>query len=313
MDRFYKKKKKRSKAKDFALYLVVRAFVSIFRLLPLKVCMLLGRPLAYAAYLVDRKRRSIAKENLRNAYGDELSGSQIQEIIRRSYLHLTSVGIDFIKLPRIVNRNNWRNYFEVEGLDFAKKAREKGKGIIFVSAHVGNWEVLGCAMEFLFHQPVHSIAKHMENPFNDRFFTQLREDGGQKIIFTENASRAILRVLKSNQLLGILIDQNVRENNIFVDFFGRQAATTRSAATLALKTGAPVIMLFARRLEGGYRFKVTLSEPVQTEKTGNLEKDIFNLTQRCTSIIEARIRKHPHEWLWVHRRWKGRPPIATSP
>jgi len=184
--------------------------------------------------------------------------------------------------------------------------------MMFVTGHVGNWEVLGCAMEFLFHQPVHSIAKHMENPFNDRLVTQLREDGGQKIIFTENSARAILRVLKSNQLLGILIDQNVRDNNILVDFFGQKAATTRSAATLSLKTGAPVIMLFARRVEGGYKFKVSLSEPVQIEKTGDLEKDIFNLTQRCTSIIESRIREHPHEWLWIHRRWKLKSTAVSS-
>ena len=310
--RFNKKRKKRSKTIDFTLYIVVRVVVELVRVLPLKVCTLLGRFLAHGGYLVDRRRRRIAEENLRNAYGENLSEVQIQEIIRRSYVHLASVGIDFIKLPRIVNSNNWRNHIEVEGLEFAKKAREEGKGIIFVTGHVGNWEVLGCAMEFLFHQPVHSIAKHMENPFNDRLVTQLREDGGQKIIFTENSARAILRVLKSNQLLGILIDQNVRDNNILVDFFGQKAATTRSAATLSLKTGAPVIMLFARRLEGGYKFKVSLSEPVQIEKTGDLEKDIFNLTQRCTSIIESRIREHPHEWLWIHRRWKLKSTAVSS-
>jgi KDO2-lipid IV(A) lauroyltransferase len=274
--------------------------------------MLVGRFFAYGGYLFDRKRRTIAKGNLRNAYGDDLSDRQIRETIRRCYLHLASVGIDFIKLPRIVNSNNWQNYFEVEGLEFVKKAMEEGKGLILVTGHVGNWEVLGCAMKFLIHNPVHSIAKHMENPYVDRFFTRLREEGGQKIIFTENSAREILRVLKSNQLLGILVDQNVRENNIFVDFFGQKAATTRSAATLSLKTGAPVIMLFARRLKGEYRFKITSSEPIEIEKTGDLEKDIFNLTQRCTNIIESRIRERPHEWLWIHRRWKGRSPAASS-
>ena len=311
MQRHNKKRRGRSKTIDFALYIVLRAFVAIIQQLPLNICMLVGRVLAYAGYLLDRKRRAIAEENLRNAYGEKLSDSQMKEIIRRSYVHLASVGIDFIKLPRIVNDNNWRNYFEVEGLEFARKAREEGKGIIFATGHVGNWEVLGCAMKFLFHHPVHSIAKHMENPFIDRFFTQLREEGGQKIIFTENASRKILRVLKSNQLLGILIDQHVRENNIFVDFFGKKAATTRSLATLSLKTGAPVIMLFARRLDSGYRFKITMSKPIQIEKTGNLEEDIFNLTQICTNIIETRIREHPHEWLWIHRRWKMKQPVVA--
>lgn len=304
-------KKKRSQLSDFVQYAALSALVVIIQPLPLNFCMMIGRCFAYACYLFDRKRRAIAEENLRKAYGTDLSDIQRRKIIRSNYLHLASVGIDFIKLPQLVNGNNWRKYFEVEGLEFAREALEQEKGIIFVSGHLGSWEVLGCAMKYLFHQPVHSIAKHMENPFSDRFVTKLRENSGQKIIFTENASREILRVLKSNQLLGILIDQNVRENNIIVDFFGQKAATTRSVATLSLKTGAPVIMLFARRVDRRYRFKVTLSKPIQIEKTENQEKDIFNLTQKCTSIIESRIREHPHEWIWIHNRWKTRPPIVA--
>ena len=312
MGRSKKKRKKRTKAEDFGLYLIVRIFVSVFRLLPLGVCMLLGRFLANIAYLVDIKHRTVAEKNLRNAYGDELSESQIQEIIRRSYVHLASVGIDFIKLPRIVNSNNWQNYFEFEGLENAQKALEEGKGVLCVTGHVGNWEVLGCAMAYVYHHSVHSIAKHMENPYMDRFFTELREKNGQKIIFTENAAREILRALKNNKLLGILVDQHVRENSIFVDFFGQKASTTRSVATLSLKTGAPVIMFFARRLQGGYRFRITVSEPIQIEKTGDMEKDIFNLTQRCTNLIESKIRERPHEWLWIHRRWKVKSSFVPS-
>jgi KDO2-lipid IV(A) lauroyltransferase len=304
-------KKKRSQISDFVQYAALSALVVIIQPLPLNFCMMIGRCFAYACYLFDRKRRAIAEENLRKAYGTDLSDIQRRKIIRSNYLHLASVGIDFIKLPQLVNGNNWRKYFEVEGLEFAREALEQEKGIIFVSGHLGSWEVLGCAMKYLFHQPVHSIAKHMENPFSDRFVTKLRENSGQKIIFTENASREILRALKSNQLLGILIDQNVRENNIIVDFFGQKAATTRSVATLSLKTGAPVIMLFARRVDRRYRFKVTLSKPIQIEKTENQEKDIFNLTQKCTSIIESRIREHPHEWIWIHNRWKTRPPVVA--
>jgi len=302
--------KKRSTLLDVVQYGGLRAFVAVIRFLPLNIAALLGRFMAYAGYVVDRKRHTIARENLRNAYGDDLSDRQIEKIIRGLYLHLASVGIDFVKLPRIVNATNWQNYFEVEGLEFAEKARETGKGIIFVTGHVGNWEVLGCAMEFLFNQPVHSIAKHMENPFADRFFTKLREDGGQKIIFTENASREIIRVLKHNKLLGILVDQNAKGNSIFVDFFGQKAATTRSAATLSLKMGAPIIMLFARRITGRYKFKISVSKPIEIEKTGNLEKDVYNLTQLYTTIIESHIRENPHEWLWIHRRWKTRPRSA---
>ncbi len=306
-------KKKSSKLSDFVQYIGVRAFVSVIRLLPLNIGMLVGKSLAYAIYLIDRKHRKVAYENLRNAYGEDLSDFQIKKIIRRNYLHFASVGIDFIRLPQIVNSSNWQKRFEVEGLEFARKALKEGKGIIFVAGHVGNWEVTGCAFDFFFH-PVHSIAKHMKNPFVDKFFTSLREHGNQKIIFKEKAARAMIRVLKNNEILGILVDQNAKKNSIFVDFFGQKAATTRVVATLSLKTGAPIIMAFLRRSDRRrYKFKITMSKPIQIEKTGDLEKDILNLTQRYTTIMESRIREHPHEWIWIHRRWKTRPPIASSP
>ncbi|MCK5010600.1 MAG: lysophospholipid acyltransferase family protein, partial [Deltaproteobacteria bacterium] len=291
-------KRKRSKISDFVQYIGLKTLVAVIRLIPLHIGVLVLKPLAYLSYLFDKKQRKIAYENLRNAYGDELSDIQIRKIIRSNYLHFALVWLDFVKLPRIVNTSNWQNYFQVEGLEFARKARKEGKGIIFVTGHVGNWEVLGCAFDFFFH-PLHSIAKHLKNPFVDRFLTRLREEGRQKIIFTEDASREIIRVLRNNKFLGILVDQNARENNIFVDFFGQKAATTRSVATISLKMGAPIIMSFLRRTNRKYKFKITLSKPIQIERTGNLEKDILSLTQRYTTIIESRIREHPHEWLWM--------------
>ena len=305
-------KRKRSKISDFVQYISLKTLVAVIRLIPLHIGVLVLKSLAYLFYLFDKKQRKIAYENLRNAYGDELSDIQIRKIIRSNYLHFALVWLDFVKLPRIVNTSNWQNYFQVEGLEFARKARKEGKGIIFVTGHVGNWEVLGCAFDFFFH-PLHSIAKHLKNPFVDRFLTRLREEGRQKIIFAEDASREIIRVLRNNKFLGILVDQNARENNIFVDFFGQKAATTRSVATISLKMGAPIIMSFLRRTNRKYKFKITLSKPIQIERTGNLEKDILSLTQRYTTIIESRIREHPHEWLWMHRRWKTRPPIDSSP
>ncbi len=305
-------KRKRSKISDFVQYISLKTLVAVIRLIPLHIGVLVLKSLAYLFYLFDKKQRKIAYKNLRNAYGDELSDIQIRKIIRSNYLHFALVWLDFVKLPRIVNTSNWQNYFQVEGLEFARKARKEGKGIIFVTGHVGNWEVLGCAFDFFFH-PLHSIAKHLKNPFVDRFLTRLREEGRQKIIFAEDASRETIRVLRNNKFLGILVDQNARENNIFVDFFGQKAATTRSVATISLKTGAPIVMIFLRRTDRKYKFKITLSKPIQIERTGNLEKDILSLTQRYTTIIESRIREHPHEWLWMQRRWKTKPPIATTP
>ena len=305
-------KRKRSRIANFVQYIGLKTLVTFIRLIPLHIGVLVLKSLAYVFYLFDKKQRTIAYKNLRIAYGDGLSDIQIRKIIKSTYLHFALVWIDFVKLPQIVNSRNWQNYFEIEGLEFAKKAQEEGKGVIFVTGHVGNWEVLGYAFEFFF-QPLHSIAKHLKNPLADQYLTKLREKGRQKIIFTENASREIIRVLRNNKPLGILVDQNARENNIFVDFFGQKASTTRSVATIALKTGAPIVIGFLRRTDRKYRFKVTLSEPIQVERSDNLEKDILNLTQRYTALIESRIREHPHEWLWMHRRWKTKPPLVTTP
>ena len=303
-------KRKGSTTSNFVQYIALKTVVAFVRSIPLSIAVPLIKYLAYVFYLVDRKHRTIAYKNLRKAYGNALSDIQIKKIIRGTYLHFALVWVDFVKLPQIVNTRNWQNYFEIEGLEFARKAQQEGKGVLFVTGHVGNWEVLGYAFEFFFH-PLHSIAQHLKNPFADKYLTRLREKGRQKIIFAENASRKIIRVLRDNKPLGILVDQNARKNNIFVDFFGQKAATTRSVATIALKTGAPIVIGFLRRTGRKYRFKITLSEPIQIEKTGNLEQDISNLTQKYTTLIESRIREYPHEWLWMHRRWKTKPPIAT--
>jgi len=306
-------KKKKPKKSYLVQYIGLRVFVAIIRLLPLNISMLLVKSIANAIYLVDSKHRKVADQNLRNAYGEDLSESQRRKIIRLNYQFLASVGVDFIKMPQIVNSHNWQKHFEVEGVEFAREALKEGKGIIFAGGHIGNWEVLGCVFDFIFH-PVHSIAKHMKNPFVDKFLTSLREQSTQKIIFKEKAAREILRVLKKNQTLGILVDQNARKNSIFVDFFGQKAATTRVVATLSLKTGAPIIMAFMRRSDSRrYKFKISISKPIQIEKTGDLEKDILNLTQRYTAILESRIRECPHEWMWMHRRWKTRPPRTSNP
>jgi KDO2-lipid IV(A) lauroyltransferase len=308
-----KKKISKTKKSDFVEYIGLRVFVAIIRLLPLNIAMLLVKSIANVIYLFDSKHRKVADGNLRNAYGEDLSDLLRKKIIRLNYQHLASVGVDFIKMPQIVNASNWQKYIEAEGVEFAREALKEGKGIIFVAGHVGNWEVAGCGFEFFFH-PVHSIAKHMKNPFVDKFFTSLRENGNQKIIFKEKAAREMIRVLKNNKILGILVDQNARKNSIFVDFFGQKAATTRVVATLSLKTGAPIIMAFLRRSDSRrYKFKISMSKPIQIEKTGDLEKDILNLTQRYTTIIESRIREHPHEWMWMHRRWKTKPPSTSNP
>ncbi len=125
-------KKKISKKSDFVQYIGLRVFVAIIRLLPLNIAMLLVKSIANVIYLFDSKHRKVADENLRNAYGEDLSDFQRRKIIKLNYQHLASVGVDFIKLPQIVNSSNWQKHFEVEGVEFAREALKEGKGIIFV-------------------------------------------------------------------------------------------------------------------------------------------------------------------------------------
>jgi KDO2-lipid IV(A) lauroyltransferase len=195
---------------------------------------------------------------------------------------------------------------EWDGEEHSRTAAASGRGILYVTAHFGNWEVFGVAHGYRA-TPIGVVARPLDNARLDERLCAFRRVSGNTVISKWQALQAILRLIRSGEGLAILIDQNVQERDgVFVEFFGRPAATTTVAAAVALKTGCVVMPVWAELLPNG-RYRLHYDPPLSWESSGDRRTDIVGLTQALTSRIERWVRERPEQWLWIHRRWKTQP------
>ena len=182
--------------------------------------------------------------------------------------------------------------------------------MLLFSGHFGHWELVALMQGFL-GMPLALVTRRLDNPLLERRLARLRTLSGNEVIHRQGAVREMLKALKRNLGIAIVIDQDAKRSGIFVPFFGRQAATTPTLAAVALKTGAPIVPVFSvPRPDGSY--DVIYEPEVEVVSTGDREADVHRLTAHCTAIIERWVRRHPEIWLWMHRRWKTVPPPSIS-
>lgn len=201
-----------------------------------------------------------------------------------------------------------RKNVDFVGMEHFRRARSRGKGVMLLTAHLGNWE-LGALAHGAVESPVHVMVRPIDNPLVDRLVQGLRSTHGNAVIVKRNSARQVLQVLRNNGTVGILADQNaVREEAVFVEFFGIPAAANKGFAQLALRSGAAVVPAVALWDGASGRHVVEYGPEMEVIRTGDASRDIQVNTQRFQQALEERIRKHPGEWLWAHARWKTRPP-----
>ena len=193
------------------------------------------------------------------------------------------------------------------GLDVLKRCLDRGKGVLLLCAHYGHWEILGLYHGFLGISPLYSIVRHLDNPYLDNAVRDFRTISGSSVIFKEESLLKIVRVLKNNCCVLIMMDQNTRRGRIFVNFFGKKAATARSLALLSHRTGAAIVPLISYPTRNG-TYEIQYGPELRLERTGDKEADISNWTSECGRFIEDVIKKRPEHWMWGHRRWRTRPP-----
>jgi len=247
----------------------------------------------------------IALANLRLAFGEEKQERELHEIARACYTHLGQCLMEFIRLPRLP-REDIKRMAELHGAEHIEAALAQGKGAILLTGHLGNWEIVGARLAAEGY-PVVAIARAQRDSTVTDYILRTRQATGMKIYHRESAVRASLTALRSNELVGVLIDQNAGAEGVFVDFFGRLASTASGTAVFALRTDAPVLPTFGYR-KADDRHVVMLEPPVPVIRTGDHKQDVLQNTARYTKIVEAKIRAHPEQWFWLHKRWKSRPP-----
>ena len=255
------------------------------------------RPLAIRAARVERTIR---------ACFPEFSDARVREIARDSYRGLGRVAIESIALSRGGPSAVLDAFVEpAEGWDVLERAFAEGKGVVLVSGHVGSWELSGAYVAAR-GRPIDAIALHMMNPLSDEFFRRTRERLGMRVLFDDEAVRRIPRAFKDGHAVGFLSDQSGKGlASTFVPFFGRPARTPRGAAVFALRGDLPMVFICAiRQPDGRYRAHL---ERVELVRTGDRDHDVDATVRRYTEILEKWVRRHPEQYFWQHRRWKGQP------
>jgi KDO2-lipid IV(A) lauroyltransferase len=292
---------------EYALVVVVERGV---RVLPVSAVRACGTVLGYTAYLLDRFHRRVALGNLSQAFASRPE-SERRAVARRMFVHFGRLVLELVKFATL-SEAQIRARSDIEGEDRVAQAHRQGRGVLYFTGHFGYWELQAIAHPLRV-APISVIARPLDNPLLHRLLERIRTRTGNSVIYRDGAIRKVLRALAGNQGVAILIDQHLHSADaVYVDFFHRPAATTSALAALALRTGAPVIPVFALPLPGGrYRFVYEHPVPPPAEDSPDAVREF---TQRCTDVLEMYVRREPSLWLWMHRRWRERDPaLADEP
>lgn len=296
--------KRRSAFRNDVEYLLAQLILASLRWTPFRMARRLAR--LYAAILdraVPRLRR-IAYRNLQLAL-PQLTADERKRIVDGVFASIGRLLLALARFPEL-NRDNIGRWIRYEGFEHFEAGLRRGKGVLFATAHLGNWELSAFA-HGLMAAPMHVVVRPLDNPKLDALITRLRTLGGNQVIAKQDFARGILRALARNEAVGILIDQNTSlEEGVFVDFFGVPACANLGFAKIARRSQATVIPGFALWLQSEGRYVLRFYPPV--EMTGDAAAD----TQRLQKIVEEVIRQYPEQWLWIHRRWRTRPPGEAS-
>jgi KDO2-lipid IV(A) lauroyltransferase len=250
---------------------------------------------------LDARRRTLAGENLARAFPD-LGPAGVEALCVRVFEHFGGVAAELLHAARH-DTADALSRVEAEGAEIARAAYATGRGVLFLTAHLGNWEwaALGtCALGI----PCAVIARPLDNPVLDAALTRFRTSTGNAVIAKTDAARQMLRTLRRGGAIGILNDQHARPPDaVTVPFFGRPAATSSALAKLAARTEALVVPAQAIRTAPA-RWRLSYGEPLDVRALPEDERGVEKLTARLNGILEQMIRRHPEQWLWLHNRWR---------
>lgn len=286
-------------------YAVLRGALALVAALPLAWAAALGRALGGVAFRVAGGERRKALRSLERAFPDWSPGER-EDVARRSFVHLGQSVFELACVAQIDRKVDALIEWPEADRKALEAALARGRGVVFVSGHVGNWELLARRVA-LAGFPTQSIAKETTDPRTTALVERFRASAGVKSIWRgqDGAARQMLRALKNGEILGLVIDQDTRVQSVFVPFFGVLASTPRAPADLVLRTGAALMVGFCQRKNDG-RYLLTMRE-LPVEPSPDRERDAVAITERLSREIERAIRCAPEQWVWMHQRWKTRP------
>ncbi|MHB8215638.1 MAG: lysophospholipid acyltransferase family protein [Candidatus Sulfotelmatobacter sp.] len=286
-------------------YAAAWPFIKILGILPRPLARATGIALAWVVYLLHVRLRQVGMRNLALAFPEKTEAERAR-ILRGEFASLGRQLAEVCHFPKYT-RENVEQVVVYDGLENYQRAYARGKGVLFLTAHFGGWELSAFSHSLHGHW-MHVVARAMDNVYLDRLIRRYRTMHDNQTVDKDDFVRGLLAAMKAGEVVGILMDTNMTPpQGIFVDFFGIPACTASGLARIALRTDAAVVPTFTIWDAELRKYRLRFDPAVELVRTSDLEADIKANTQRFTSIIEEYVRKYPEQWLWVHRRWKTRP------
>lgn len=302
--------KLQKKLKNWLIYRFILILITFLNLLPRRLSLFIGGSLGKLAYLILPESRSTTLQNLKIAFPEKNSGrGQAPPLRKRLSLKVfESLGknaVDAVRLPKM----SWeeiQKITKVEGIEHLEKAYSQGRGVMGVTGHIGNFELLAAYVSLRGYK-LSAIGRELYDPRLDELLIKNRQKMGVQNIYSTAGVKEVIRVLNSGRMIGVLIDQDTsRVKGIYVDFFGRKARTPVGPVVLALKLNVPIVpMAVIQTREGNY--KIYVREEIKPLAGKTKEENIYYLTQKCTEFLEQVIREYPDQWVWMHKRWLRSP------
>ena len=290
-------------------YMIVVALRVLAQALPRRLSLALGARIGRVFYVLRGRRRELAVANLRAAFPGR-TDAECRAILRATFANFGRHVVDLLNFDAL-RPDEMLQLVELEGQDRVEQATAQGRGVMYYTGHFGCWELQVMVHAVLF-QPVVLVVRTLDNPLLEHLVERIRTRVGTRVIPRQGAVRGLLRALLAKESVGIMVDQHIQDrSSVMVDFFDRPAATTSAIAALALRTGAPVIPVFALPLPHG-RYKMIYEAPVKPPADDDPDP-VRTYTQRCTDVLEMYVRRYPALWLWMHRRWREPvPPVSDT-
>ena len=291
--------------KEWLAYAVSWSVLKVVGWLPRSLARAAGKAVANLLLALSPKLKKTAEFNLRLAFPD-WGDAKRQATIRAMARSLGWMAAEFARMPKY-SRKNIEDVIVLDGHENFLEGQRRGKGVLFLTAHIGAWELSSYA-HALYGHPLHYMARPLDNTHLDALVNRYRGLSGNQPIFKNESARTMLKILKDAGTIGILADQNTMpQEGVFVDFFGKSACATAGIARVALHTGAAVVPGYAVWDNSLERYRLRFEPALELVRTGDPERDIFENTQLFAKVTEEIIRKYPEQWVWIHARWKTRP------
>lgn len=297
-------------AREWVEYGLVRAFVAVLGILPRGLARALGAGVGWLAFRLLGRLRKVGLRNLGLAFPGKTVGER-EAVLRTVYRNLGWLLAEFCQMPGYT-RQQASGFIRYEGLESYLKARERGKGVLVLTGHLGAWE-LSSFYHSLMGYPMGMVIRRLDNPLVDELVNRIRCLHGNRVMHKDDFARGLIAAMRAGETVGILMDTNMTPpQGVFVPFFGVEACTASGMARIARKTEAAVVPGFLLWEEREQRYILRFGEELHLVHTADAEADAVANTALFTQVIERYVREYPEQWLWMHRRWKTRPAGETG-